>query len=171
VNEQLTEVARKLRQLGDLRHEASVDQCRLLGPLWGDRKALAELAKALEASEAKLRKWAGAGVIIEAGWAPEDRAIEWYYQLSLWPMGDWERMYELDGLVELSAADLKALRVVSEKLGMVGKALVMQDVVDEGPGDYDYSATEEDWQRLEETGYHLEGDETVVPEGYFEEVE
>lgn len=165
MDKQLTEVAARLRQLGDLRHEASLDQCRLLGPLWGDRKALSKLAKALEASEAKLRKWAGAGAVIQAGLAPEDRPTEWYYQLSLWPMDDWDRMYELDGLVELSAADLKALRVVSEKLGMVGKALLMQDIVGEESEGYDYSPTEGDWQRLEETGFHIEGDETIVRDG------
>jgi hypothetical protein len=120
VDEQLREVAQRFIQLAEAKGQATRDQCLLLGHLWGDNDALKEIAKMTEASEALLRKAAGAGKVgLEELW-PVKQVKEWAYQISLWPFDDWGWISDIADGAELKAGDLKSLRICVEKIGKAG---------------------------------------------------
>ena len=110
--EQLLHDAEEFRILGDGKAASVVRQCRIMAQYADDSAALTKMADILEATRQKLVKYAGCGVIMEAGLMPEDQPLEWGYQLYLFPEEQWETVVDYALFIGLNASELAALRKI-----------------------------------------------------------
>jgi len=131
----LEEVAAHVRSLGDLKHEAAVDQARLLAPFWMDTPSLARLAEMLDASEQWLRKMSGAGKVQEMDSAPEAVGVEFLYQVSLFPQEEWEEVMDLALLCGGDAVFLRKVRQAIEAATEFGHHFCLVRGCEHGVGD------------------------------------
>ena len=114
-----------LRQLGDGKAEAAIEQCKVMARYFGNGKSLSRMAAALEASKPWMIKLSGAGAVLETEAMGEEYPIELLYQVSLWPGEEWEEVADLVDLAGLNATELRTIRIVSEKLRRHGTEYVL----------------------------------------------
>lgn len=127
----MEEAAQAWVALGEAREQARLDRCKIAAHFWGDRDVMSRFAALVEdlgedVSEQGVQKYAGAGAVMNWG-APDGKAVEWYYQLSMWPVGMWETCLDWDALASLTSTQLRQLRLVNDKLRGVNKHLTIAD--------------------------------------------